>query len=62
VVLIVYNSLGQNVETLISEYLQAGEHTVTFNSSKFRGLASGVYYYSLKTGGSTETKSMILLK
>ena len=58
----VYNSLGEKVATLIDGYLTAGEHSLTFDSSKYNGLASGVYYYSLKSGGLTETKSMILLK
>ncbi len=75
VTIVVYNSLGQEVRTLVNnEYREVGEQRVVFNST---GLASGVYYYRLiarplgqdgdeTAGKSGETfidvKKMILLK
>lgn len=57
--LTVYNALGQTVRTLANGRQEAGMHTVTFNAS---GLASGVYYYTLKTGNSAVTRKMILIR
>ncbi len=58
----VYNSLGQEVSTLVNENKQAGTYRVNFNAS---GLPSGVYYYILRAGSNNEfvkTNKMILLK
>lgn len=42
----VYNSLGQEVETLLNNEIQdAGEHSVVFNSNNY---SSGVYYYRIR--------------
>jgi len=43
----VYNILGAELGTLISEQLPPGMHHVTFDGSK---LASGVYYYEVTAG------------
>ena len=55
----IYDLLGRRVETLLDEYRQAGEHTVTFNASH---LSSGVYFCRLQAGEIVETKRMVLLK
>ena len=58
----VYNSLGQEVSTLVNENRQAGQYHVNFDAS---GLPSGVYYYILRAGNNNEfvkTNKMILLK
>lgn len=58
----VYNSLGQEVSTLVNESKQAGSYKVDFNAS---GLPSGVYYYILRAGNNNEfvkTNKMMLLK
>lgn len=57
--LILYNSLGQKINTLISEKMSAGTYEYSFNGSN---LSSGIYYYSLTSGNITQTKRMILLK
>jgi hypothetical protein len=59
VTLKVYNSLGQEVATLLNEYKDASNYKVTFDASK---LASGVYIYSLKSGDYSISKKMILMK
>ena len=57
--LTVFNSLGEEVATLVDEYVSAGVKTVTFKAeSNF----SGVYYYRMETPGFVDTKKMILLK
>ncbi|MDP3150684.1 MAG: M14 family zinc carboxypeptidase [Ignavibacteria bacterium] len=57
----IFDVLGNEVETLVNEVQEAGSHTVQFSSAKSR-LASGVYFYRLKTEGFTETKKMVLLR
>jgi len=55
----VYDLLGREV-VMLAEGVQApGRYTVRFDGSD---LASGVYYYTLITGGSTLIRSMLLLK
>ncbi len=55
----VYNVLGQKVASLISANMQAGYHEVSFNASN---LASGIYFYRLKSGSNVSMKKMILMK
>jgi hypothetical protein len=56
----VYNVLGQEVTTLFEGSLEAGRiNTVRFDASN---LPSGLYFYTLRTGGKVETKRMLLLK
>ncbi len=57
--LTVTNVLGQPVKTLVNEELTAGTHEVTFDAST---MASGIYFYTLRTGNFIETKKMILTK
>lgn len=60
----VFNSLGQEVETIVNEYLEAGVHSKLYivNSSADGGLPSGVYYFQLRAGNFNATKKMLLLK
>jgi hypothetical protein len=63
--IIIYNSLGQIVTTLVnSEEQKAGNYDVNFNGKDSFGnsLASGVYFYQLRTNEVTITKKMLLLK
>jgi hypothetical protein len=55
----VLDTLGREVATLIDGELESGEHTVVFDASK---LASGTYYYYLRTASATLSKTMQLLK
>jgi hypothetical protein len=59
VTLKVYNMLGTEVSTLVDKTMSAGNHEVSFDASK---LSNGTYFYRLQTGGSVETKKMVLLK
>ena len=60
VTLVVYNTMSQVVETLVSSYQEAGTHEVEFGSTD---LKAGVYYYRIivENEGNTvvETNSMI---
>jgi hypothetical protein len=55
----VYDLLGREVRTLVSENLHPGSYEVTFDAS---GLASGIYYYRLTAGEFTQSKRMMLLR
>jgi hypothetical protein len=55
----IYNILGQKVKTLLNEFKRADRYEITFNGA---GLASGVYFYTLKVNNFIKTKKMILLR
>ncbi|HEY5124714.1 MAG TPA: YCF48-related protein [Ignavibacteria bacterium] len=57
--LIVYNSFGQKIKTLVNEEQSPGIYEVTFDGSN---LASGVYFYQLKTEDIVESRKMVLVK
>ncbi len=60
VILKIYNSLGQYIQTLVNKYQRAGEYTVNFN---VQNLSSGIYFYKLQVGNSfKETKKMLLMQ
>ncbi len=55
----VYDLLGREVAVLVDEYKSAGRYKVEFNAFS---LASGVYYYQLKSGSFINSKKMILMR
>jgi hypothetical protein len=55
----VFNILGEEVATLVSDRLSSGSYSYEWDA---RDLASGVYLYQLKTGDYIETKKMILMR
>jgi hypothetical protein len=59
VTLKVYNILGSEVATLIQKIQPAGTHKINWDAS---GLSSGVYYYEIKAGESSQIKKMVLLR
>ena len=58
-VLTVTNILGREVARLADGELKEGEHSFTFSADNF---ASGIYFYTLRSGGVVQTKKMILIK
>jgi len=54
-----YNALGQKVQTLFNEHQASGKYKLTLDAS---GLASGVYFYSIKAGDFKDTKKMLFMK
>jgi photosystem II stability/assembly factor-like uncharacterized protein len=55
----IYDILGKEVATLVSEEKQMGGYTVNFNASN---LSSGIYFYRLQAGSFMKTKNMMLIK
>ncbi len=64
VTLTVYNVLGQKVRTLIDDFRSHGTYSAVWNGRNDANVevASGVYFYTLKTNGFVQTKKMLLLK
>jgi len=60
----VYDLLGQEVMTLVNDYLDAGLYSVDWNGKNENGMAlsSGFYVYRLETGSRVLSKKMLLLK
>jgi hypothetical protein len=56
---VVYNVMGQVVETLIDGYKPAGTYTQVYHA---KNLASGIYYYELKAGSYKAVHKMLLIK
>lgn len=54
-----YDALGREIKTLVSEFKKADIYNVDFNASD---LSSGVYYYKMDVAGFSEVKKMIYIK
>jgi len=61
VTLKIYNSIGQEVATLVNEKKDRGNYSINFDAGK-SSLASGVYIYRLQVNGYSASKKMLLLK
>lgn len=59
VTLKVFDVLGNDVATIVDGLLTEGDYTRSFDASR---LASGVYYYQLKSSAFLATKRMVLLR
>lgn len=57
--LIVFNSIGQEVATLVNQDMKAGSYKVDWNA---QNMPSGAYYYRITAGTFTKTNKMILVK
>ena len=55
----VYNSLGQEIKTLVNGMQSAGSHTVAFDAEN---LASGVYVYTMKTESFSKSMKLTIQK
>jgi len=62
--LVVYDMLGQLVAVLVDEGQTAGEKSVVWDGHNGKGenVASGIYFYTLKAGDFSETRSMTLIR
>jgi hypothetical protein len=62
--LVIYNTLGQEVRTLVNEAKVAGTYTLRWNGrdNVGRDVAAGVYFYRLNAGSHEFIKKMVLLK
>ena len=59
VIIKIFNTLGEEIETLVDEVKPTGTYQVTWNA---KDLTSGVYFYRLQAGDFVQTSKMILLK
>ena len=59
VTLKVYNSIGEEIATVVNGLQSAGEHAATFNTSN---LPNGMYYYKLQSGDFVATQNMVVNK
>ncbi|MFA6468207.1 MAG: T9SS type A sorting domain-containing protein [Bacteroidota bacterium] len=57
--IIIYDQLGRKMESLVDQNTPAGSYSVTLNAANY---ASGTYYYTMKAGIYSATKSMVLIK
>jgi len=60
----VYNSLGQEVRTLVDAFQEAGYKSVVWDGKNHTGspVASGTYVYRVTSGSSVKTEKMVLTK
>ncbi len=59
----IYDILGREIKTLLSEFKPTGTYEIEFDAtSVVGGLPSGVYFYRLYAGNYVETKKMLLMK
>ncbi len=57
--LIIYDAIGRKVEMLVNNRMDPGQYSIEFNGVK---LASGMYYYVLKSGNHSMRRKMMLVK
>ncbi|MFC1553148.1 beta-propeller fold lactonase family protein [candidate division KSB1 bacterium] len=62
--LAIYNSLGQELRTLVNTEKSAGYHKVVWNGKDNSGMdvSSGMYFYKLISSSNTKTMRLILLR
>jgi hypothetical protein len=62
--LTVYNVLGKRIRVLVDGYRAAGEHFVLWDGKDNSGVdvASGIYFYRIKTAEFAQTKKMVLMR
>lgn len=57
--LVIYDSLGREVQTMVSKELPAGFYELNFEANN---LPSGIYFYRIQSGEFTQTRKMIIMK
>ena len=55
----VYNIYGKEIEELVNEEKSQGQYEINFDG---KYLTSGVYFYTLRSGGFIQSKKMILIR
>ena len=59
VIIKIFNTLGEEIETLVNSEKSVGSYEVNFDASN---LPSGVYFYQFRAGTFVQTRKMILIK
>jgi len=64
VTLSIYNVLGQQVKTLVDQYVTTGSHVAQWDGTNADGnlVTSGVYFYKLQSEAGVKIKKMLLQK
>ncbi|MGH1363320.1 MAG: FlgD immunoglobulin-like domain containing protein [Calditrichia bacterium] len=62
--LIIYNALGQKVNILVEESVEAGEYSISWNGTDDSGqrVASGIYFLRLEAGNIIQTRKMLMIE
>ncbi|MCH7764531.1 MAG: T9SS type A sorting domain-containing protein, partial [Candidatus Marinimicrobia bacterium] len=62
--LMIYDVLGRNVRTLVSDKMDAGHHVINWNGLNDQGanVASGMYIYRIKAGDFIAHRKMLLVR
>ena len=62
--LVVFNSLGKQVRTLVNEKQSAGTYSIAWDGRDDAGnrVSSGIYFYKLTSGSFSQMRKMMLLK
>lgn len=55
----IYDVLGNEVNTLVNEEMNAGKYRADWSAASH---PSGIYFYKIESGGFTQTKRMVLIK
>ena len=64
VIIRIFNTMGQEVKTLVNEEKQAGYYTVRWDGTDHNGLrtVTGVYLYQIKAGHFSQTRKMLFVR
>jgi len=62
--LVIYNSLGQEIRTLVNDSHKVCTHTIQWDGKNNKGqqVSSGLYLYQLKVGSFVKAKRMMLVE
>jgi len=62
--LVIYNTLGEQIRTLVNEKQAAGNYWVVWDGKDDAGknVASGVYFYRISSGTFQQIKKMTLIR
>ena len=55
----VYDVLGREISVLVNEEKNPGRYEIIFDAKE---LSSGIYFYTIRAAGFTQSKKMILMK
>ena len=55
----IYNTAGQKVDTPVSEFMEAGKHSIVWDAGEF---PAGVYFCKVTSGRNSETVKMTVVK
>jgi len=64
VTLKIYNTLGQEVKTLVDKKMNVGYHRILWDGTDYTGqsVASGIYFYRIKVSEHISGKRMLLIR